>query len=185
MGDRQELERQLEAAAADLHALLAGLTEAQINWRPGPDRWSIGDCVSHLNVSDRAVLPALDRAIESAVAHGWKAQGSFRHGWFTRWMIRSMEPPVTRRFRTFPVFAPVDARHDAAMLLADFAATRAELRERLARADGLDWGRTRVTSPVSRWLRLPFGGYLAFLLAHDRRHLWQARQVRNDPAFPA
>jgi hypothetical protein len=28
------------------------------------------------------------------------------------------------------------------------------------------------------------GGTLAFLAAHDRRHMWQAVQIRNCPRFP-
>ena len=92
---------------------------------------------------------------------------------------------MQRRMKTFPVFQPVSARHDAAALIAEFRAARAELRERLARAEGIDWGRAKVVSPASRFFRLPFGAYVAFLLAHDRRHLWQAREVRNQPGFPA
>jgi hypothetical protein len=34
-------------------------------------------------------------------------------------------------------------------------------------------------------VRLPLGAYFHFILAHDRRHLWQARQVRNAAGFPA
>jgi len=30
---------------------------------------------------------------------------------------------------------------------------------------------------VSRFFRMPLGGYFAFLLARDRRHLWQARRA--------
>jgi hypothetical protein len=31
---------------------------------------------------------------------------------------------------------------------------------------------------------MPLGGQLLLATTHDRRHLWQAEQVRNDPAFP-
>jgi len=31
---------------------------------------------------------------------------------------------------------------------------------------------------------MPLGAYFAFVLAHDRRHLWQARNVRTAPEFP-
>ncbi len=55
--------------------------------------------------------------------------------------------------------------------------------KRLMRADGLDLARVRVISPVSRCFRLPLGAYFAFVMAHDRRHLWQARQVRTLPGF--
>jgi hypothetical protein len=183
--ERDDLERQLAAIATEADAVLAGLTEAQVNWRPSPERWSIGECISHLNVGIRVVLPALDHAIESARERGWTGTGPFRYGWLASLMVRSQEPPVKRRIRTWPIIQPVTERHDAARLQAEFHAVRRELRERLTRAAGLDWKRAKVQSPVSRFVRMPFGAYLAFLLAHDRRHLWQARGVRNQPGFPA
>ncbi len=183
--DRQDFERQLDNATADAGQLLDGLTAEQVNFRPAHGGWSVGECVSHLNVGIRAVLPALDQAIATARAQGRTGTGPFRYGWIARWAVRSAEPPVRRRFRTFPVFEPDAGGHEAAALLREFTAARTALRERLARAEGLDWRRFRVVSPASRMFRLPFGAYVAFLLAHDRRHLWQARQVRNDSAFPA
>ena len=183
--DRPDLEQQLDRSIEAARAVLDGLTLDQVNWRPAPDRWSIGECISHLNVSIRAVLPALDRAIETARERDFTGTGTGRTGWFANWMVRAQEPPVKRRVKTFPVFQPVATRHDAARLLPEFRAVRSELRERLARAEGIDWGRAKVVSPASRFFRLPFGAYVAFLLAHDRRHLWQAREVRNHPGFPA
>lgn len=183
--DRLDLEQQIDAATTAARGLLEELTPAQVNWLPAPGRWSVGECISHLNVGIRAVLPALDRTIDRARATGQTGQGPFRYSWIARMMIRSAEPPVRRRFKTFPVFEPERTAHDAAALLADFVAVRDELRARLARAEGLDWRRAKVTSPASRFFRMSIGAYVAFLLAHDRRHLWQAEQVRNDPGFPA
>ena len=54
-----------------------------------------------------------------------------------------------------------------------------QLAERVRRADGLDLTGNRTVSPVTRLLRMPLGAYLQFVIAHDRRHLWQARQVRK------
>ncbi len=48
-----------------------------------------------------------------------------------------------------------------------------------------DLKRAIVVSPVSRFVRMPLGGYLAFLLAHDRRHLWQARAALGSDSGPA
>jgi len=58
------------------------------------------------------------------------------------------------------------------------------LAERVRRSDGLDLARIRTISPVNRLVRLPLGAYFAFILAHNRRHLWQGRQVRASPDFP-
>jgi hypothetical protein len=38
---------------------------------------------------------------------------------------------------------------------------------------------------VVGWLRLPLGSGFALVVAHERRHLQQARNVVSDPAFPA
>ncbi len=68
-------------------------------------------------------------------------------------------------------------------VLPEFMAVRDQLADRVRRSDGLDLKRVRVVSPVTRLLRLPLGAYLRFVIAHDRRHLWQAQQVRHTPGF--
>lgn len=178
----QELLRQLEAIKDEGQAVCAGLSASQFNWRPGEGRWSVAECLVHLNRSVTATLPAFDRAIQQGRAKGRvaKGQGPSRYGWFSRWMIGSMEPPPKRRMKTFAIFAvPVGGTHAVATVLPEFIAVRDQLAERVRRADGLDLQGNRTVSPVTRLLRLPLGAYLQFVVTHDRRHLWQARQVRN------
>jgi uncharacterized damage-inducible protein DinB len=184
--DLQEMSRQLEAIKADGQALCAGLSESQFNWRPGEGRWSIAECLVHLNRSVTATLPAFDRAISEGRAKGRTAEGGgpARYGWFSRWMIGSMEPPPKRRMKTFPIFqVPVGGTHAIARVLPEYIAVRDQLAERVRQADGLDLTKNRTVSPVTRLLRMPLGAYLQFVITHDRRHLWQARQVRNAPGF--
>jgi hypothetical protein len=183
----QDLLRQIDAIKADGHAVCAGLSESQFNWRPGEGRWSIAECIVHLNKSVAATLPAFDRAIAEGRAKGRlaKSDAPSRYGWFSRWMIGSMEPPPKRRMKTFPIFAvPVGGTHSMTTVLPEFVAVRDQLAERVRRAEGLDLQGNRTVSPVTRLLRMPLGAYLRFVVAHDRRHLWQARQVRNALSAP-
>ena len=178
-----ELQAHLDAidrVKADARTLVAGLGDEQLHRRPAPERWSIIECLAHLNTTIRATLPAFDRSIADARARGLTAPGggAFRYGWFANWMIRSMEPPPKRRMRTFPIFMPA-ANPPSAATLADFFVVRDELAARLRQADGLDLKRARVVSPVSRFFRMPLGGYFAFVIAHERRHIWQAQRVRE------
>jgi hypothetical protein len=178
--DIEDLLRQIEVVKADAPSVCAGLTESQFNWRPGPDRWSIAECLVHLNLSVDHTLPAFDRAIAQGRAKEHLNAGPFRYGWFTSWNVRFMEPPVKRRMKTFKLLqVPPGASHAQGRVLADFLALRDQLAERVRQADGLDLRRIRVVSPVSWFFRLPLGGYFRFVVAHDRRHLWQARQVRS------
>jgi hypothetical protein len=168
--------RQIEAIKADARALLAGVSRDDFNRRPGPKRWSVAQCFDHLNTL-RKVFPAIDRAIDEAERRGLASPGPFRYGWFARWNVRSMEPPPRFRMRTFKLLLPRDTPLDRDDVLREFVELRDQFAARVRRADGLDLKRAVVVSPLSRFFRLPLGAYVAFMLAHDRRHLWQARKV--------
>jgi hypothetical protein len=174
--------RQIEAIKAEARALVAALSEDQLNRRPGPKRWSVAQCLHHLNAI-RTILPAIDRTIEAAERRGLRSPGPFRYGWFARWSVRAMEPPPRFRMRTVTKLLPRDTPLRAGDVLSEFLELREKLGERVRRSDGLDLKRAVVVSPVNRLVRLPLGAYFAFLLAHDRRHLWQARQVVVELGF--
>jgi hypothetical protein len=46
-------------------------------------------------------------------------------------------------------------------------------------ADGLDLRRVKVPTPITSLLKLSLGGSLAMAAAHERRHMAQARRVRE------
>ena len=175
--------RQLDAIRADARQLVAGLSDAEFNRRPAAGRWSAAECLDHLNTL-RKILPAIDRAITHAAARGLRSEGPFHYGWFARWMIRSFEPPPQRRFRNPRLLEPAHQPLAPDAVLREFLSLRDALTRRVQQADGLDLERVIVVSPVSRFFRMPLGGYFAFLLAHDRRHLWQARQALGAGAAP-
>ena len=181
--DTQSMLDQIEAIKKQGAALAADLSETQFNWRPAPGRWSIAQNLNHLNVGDLQVLPAFDRAIEQGRSRGKRSAGPFRYGWFSRMMIASMEPPPRIRMKT-PLKGSAGEDHRAGDVLPEFIRVRDLLAERVRRSDGLDLAGIRTISPVNRLIRLPLGAYFAFILAHDRRHLWQGRQVRNSAGFP-
>jgi len=175
--------RELQAVRRDAAGLLDGLTGAQLAWQPEPGRWSVGENVSHLRTLNTRYLEAVDRAIADARARGRTGFGAYRPGLVGGFMTRLMEPPVKRRIKTFPVFVTGGA-HDWAAELAGYHATHEALEARLHAAGGIDLNRARVVSPATKLLRLKLGDVFALLLAHDRRHLWQIRQLRAAPSFP-
>jgi hypothetical protein len=98
-------------------------------------------------------------------------------------MVTSMEPPVKWRMKTNRMFEPTREQLRREAVLAELIASRGRILERVRQSVGLNIKRAIVVSPVSRLIRVPLGAYLAFLAAHDRRHLWQARQVREASGF--
>lgn len=181
-----ELEGYLDQVVSikqDAPGICANLSDAQFNWRPGPNRWSIAGCFDHLITAARLFMPTFDQAIANARGRGLTATGPFTYPLLERLFLMAMEPHPKLRFRAPAAFAP--APHGtAAALTSEFVEWQDRLAERILQADGLDLRRARQQSAAARWLTYCLGTGFAVMLAHERRHLRQARQVRTDRAFP-
>jgi len=173
---------QLLAVDQDIPGLAGGLSPARFNWRPAANRWSIGQCLEHLNLTTERYVPALRKAVSDARAKGLVRGGPYSLGWFERWFLKGMEPPPRWRTRTGKAFIAA-GELDPATTVQRAHALHQDLAGCIRDAEGLDLQKIRVKSqfgPV--WFSL--NGTFAIMLAHERRHLWQAREVRNDRAFP-
>ena len=179
----KQLTAQLNAIRLRARQLLVGLSPAQLTRRPDPTRWSIAECVVHLNMSAADYLPLIAAAIDKAKRENLTGNGPFNPGWMGRFLINSMEPPPKRRFKAPEKIAHPVPVGDDAKLLADFLKTQDEL-ERLAKeAEGLNLEKIKIQSPYAWWLRLRLCAVFPFVFAHERRHLWQAEQVKRQLAL--
>jgi len=169
---------QLLSIRQQVPGLVAGLSDAQFAWSPGSKRWSMAHCFDHLNATARSYVPAMDRTIEDARAHGLTGPGPFTYPLFERLFLASNEPPPRLRMKAPKLIVPAPAK-PMAEIVAEFMDWQEQLGERIRRADGLDLRRARGKSPLLSVLSLSLGAMFAITLAHERRHLWQARQVRN------
>lgn len=178
---------EFDAISADADSLLASLSDSQFYWAPDVDTWSVAQCFEHLNVTARSYLPMLDESIASAKRFGVYATGPFRYRWFSRYFVKSMEPPVRRRFKAPAVFQPAPRtapQRKRVEIEAGFRGYQVQFVDRLRQANGVDLAKARVQSPANRWIRLELGAGFALMAAHERRHLWQARRLTARPDFP-
>ena len=179
--------RQFEQLADDADAIAASLSDAQFSWAPplakGGFGWSIAQCIDHLNVSARLYLPQLDEGIANAIRQGRYSEGPFTYWWIARLFVKLLEPPPRFRSKTPAAFEPPSGRTRRAIMAA-FRAYQVQYIDRLRQANGLDLARARVRSPAVSWIIMPLGSGFAAMVAHEQRHLWQARRVMEHPQFP-
>jgi DinB family protein len=176
--DREACRAQLAANRDAARALFEGRTEAQLLWKPAPGAWSIAECMLHLNRAGRVYLGAIDRALGEGRRRGLAGDGPYRHPWFSRWFVASLEAPAKMRFKAPKIFAPAAAPAGSGRaILEEFQALGGDVGERLDASRGLDLGRVRVVSPVTPLVRLSLGMAFSLLATHERRHLDQARRV--------
>ena len=176
----QEMEQNITRA----EAVSSGLDDSAFNWRPGPHKWSIAQCLEHLCLINEMDLPHLDRCIAEARRNGWLSAGPYDYGFLTRWFIATIEPPVKRRFPAPSRYLPPPADVSRETALRRYGEVTREMIARLKAADGLDLSKARTVLPAIPLLKMPLGGRFALMTSHDRRHLWQAEGVRRNSAFP-
>ncbi len=180
----EDLRKQFNAIQEDAQRLIAALNHAQFNWNPQPGVWSIAECFDHLNISGNLYLPMIDAQIKAGREKELFGTEPFRYGWFNNWFVRSLEPPVKTKFKAPKVFVPKPDK-PLQETVSEFIQVQARCLKRLVEANGLDLRHIKVQSPATKLIHLSLGKAFAMVAAHERRHLWQARQVMKLANFPA
>jgi hypothetical protein len=173
---------QLAVLKADAVELVSGLRESQFNWRPTPQGWSMAECLLHLNIVGDRYVRIFEKALENAKRGGVRANSAYGHGPLARWILAHTEPPARRRYKTARSLTPSSGQPITAVL-PTFLHLQDQLALEIERSEGIDLRRIRVPAPGLP-LRFNLLLTLEWLVAHERRHLWQARQVREHPGFP-
>jgi hypothetical protein len=167
-----------DAARDRLHTLAAEVPDRLWTLRPSAERWSIAECVAHLNLTAQAFLPLLDDALARAPRLDPPASRRLRRdlvGWLL-WTV--MGPPVRTRTRTAGAFVPASdlAPRD---VVAVFDRLQEAQAARARAADGLAIDRVRIVSPFNARVKYNLYAALTILPRHQHRHLWQAEQARR------
>ena len=141
-------------------------------------------CFEHLNLAAAQLfIPGIDGAMARARADGLTSNGPFAYSAFERWCVRTNDAPARMRFKAPRRVSPA-AGKPLDQIRTEFLHCQDELGQRILRADGLDLRRAKYKSPIPL-VSWSLGTFFQVMLAHERRHIWQARQVRQNPAFPA
>lgn len=175
--DLQSILNELDRTDEEARQLVSSLSDAQLNWRPSPTAWSVVQCLAHLGQMNSVLTAALRTAVRQANRNSAMPRKPIQPGWFGRWFVSQMDAPPRRKLKT-PKQGIPEARKSKEEILKSFIAAHDELRSLIHEARDLDLNRIRFHNPFIGLLRYTVGTALLVIGAHDRRHLWQARQVR-------
>jgi hypothetical protein len=165
----------------DAKILSGDLSNEQINQRPQPGKWSIAECIDHLTITNNTYYHVAKPAIEDAILNGKFGEVKIKLGIIGK-IFMKFEPPPKLRMKTPKLFNPSPKKQkifDKEILLKDFIESKMKMIELMERADGLNLNKIKMHSPVSKLFRVKLGDYFTIMAPHDRRHLWQAAQVKT------
>jgi hypothetical protein len=174
---------ELGSIAREVQATFGGLIDHQLNWRPGLNRWSVAQCFVHLLMTNELMFRASEDALKgTAPASLWRRL-PFLPRIFGPMLIRSQSPTSARKFVASPNAQPAtsDIPADVVHRFVDQQRHAVSLVERL---DEPSAARAIMTSPFAKVVTYSVLDGWRLVVAHDRRHMEQARRVMSLPEFP-
>ena len=166
----------LKITQENLHQSVSGLSVSQLTFKPGPDRWSIAECVEHIALIEQGILGAVQAGMNAPADADRRAQ------------IRVSDVDVVRavRSRTTTLaapapFVPTNRFGDTEAALRAFDEYRAATIAFVQTAPG------DFRQHYFRHLALGLlDAYQAVLLmaAHVERHRKQIEAVKVSPDYP-
>ena len=157
---------------------VAGLSEAQLAFKPGPDRWSISQCLEHIIKTETLLFAYAKKTLEQQPNPERKGDVKMSDDDLIKGMTdRSSKAKASEELSPEEVGMYASGKEALKELKKQRKDLLAYIRE-----TSVDAMRNRITDS-------PFGavdGYhsLLYIPAHTARHTLQIEEVKADPNFP-
>lgn len=185
-----ELERLTLRLSEIVQRDFAPLENKQLNWRPTPTRWSILECLLHLNYFAKHYQSPLEHRLKSAQYN--TPAPYFSNSWLGKHYVQKYQLPSDNHLKKLwetPIqyAPPTTDKHselNGQQILSDFEKQQQKLLEFIQNAHLVHLQRTKI--PTFWWglIRLSLGELLQILVYHNERHIVQAQRVLYHDHFP-
>jgi DinB superfamily len=175
-GERDRAMSHLHATRKVFLDSVAGLSEAQWNFKPAPQRWSIAECAEHIAVSDDSLFELIRQMMKSPAAPEKKAEARGKDE-----MILKMLPDRSVKATAPEFLQPKRRWPNQPDLIAHFKQSRDR---------NIAYIQTTEDDMRSHFRDHPMlktiDAYQMMLLlsAHCERHTLQINEVKADPNYP-
>ncbi len=167
---------QISEIIENVHAAFSNLPFEDFNFKLNRQKWSIGECLDHLIVTGERYLERISNEVDSAKKKKIFSDTIYKPRFIQRKFIKFLEPPYKLKVKTFSVFEP-GSNLNKEKILTEFGMLQNKLINQIRETKGLDLKKIFIISPVSRFVKLEIGEAFYLLIVHERRHIWQAKQI--------
>ncbi len=179
-----ELIAAAEQMAADTQATFGRLTAAQLNWKPSPEQWSVGQCFDHLRATKEPYFQIIEQVLDGTKPSSIWEKLPFWPGFLGKQFIKAMLPETKRRVKTRPPFEPAQSAIDP-QIIPTFIAQERRWIDAIQRTPAIDSAKVIITSPVAAVVTYSLLDAMRLASVHERRHFQQAERVMQMAEFPA
>ncbi len=136
--------------------------------------WSIAQCLEHLNRYGRYYLPQIKKGLDS---YNGTSCDTFKSTWFGNYFTKMMDPQTgKRKLKAFKNYIP-SRNINAHAVVAEFIDQQELLLSYIQQARQADLNTIRIPVSILKFVRMKLGDVFQFVIAHNQRHVLQARRV--------
>ena len=151
--------------------------ESDLNWKEHQAKWSILECLEHLNRYSLYYNAEFKKAIARTITSN-NDQHQAKSTWMGRKFIAMMHPDNTTKHKTFARMNPTEGSLKKEGIVR-FLKNQQELLDILELASKVDLNKASIPVEFFKILRMNLGDALQFVIVHEQRHLKQAAAVRS------
>jgi hypothetical protein len=173
--ERSKALKYLEKTEAGVLAATKGLSEAQWNFKPGPDRWSVAEVTEHIAAAEDSLLKMVQDKVMSAPPRSDPSEAKA----IDAFVLQAI-PDRSHKAQAPEPLRPTNRFGSPQESLKHFKESRAKTVAFLKDTHDL---RAHAADSV---LGKKLDGYewALFIAAHSERHTKQIDEVKADPNFP-
>lgn len=169
----QRLDDVVEQHIADAVALFQNSDNEFLNRPSATGGWSIAQCLDHLNSYGHYYLPRMREKLRVALPDEKKG---FTSTWMGAYFTKMMDPETgKRKYKAFKGHIP-PSELDSAAVVSEFILQQEELLYLLRDGMRKDLDALRIPISVLPVIRMKIGDVFQFLIAHNERHMRQAKR---------
>jgi len=172
--DRGKGVKYLQQTRDGIVAATKGLSEAQLKFKPAPDRWSVAEVLEHITLAEDFLFQNVSENVMKAPAGSADRDLAKIDG-----MVLAMIPDRSHKAQAPPPLVPT-GRWTPAEMLSHFQSSRAKTIEFMESQP--DLRAHAIDSPLG--MQLDAYEWLLFVAAHSDRHTKQILEVKADANFP-
>lgn len=173
--DKEKALALLESSKKGVLAATKGLSEAQWNFKPAPEKWSIAECMEHIAAAEDFIRGQIEQGVMKAPAAPDRDIAKIDAG------ILAMVPDRSNKVQAPDPLKPTNRFGSPEASIKHFEASRAITEDFLKKT--ADLRGHAVDSPVGgKWDAYEF---ILLIGAHSERHTKQIEEVKSSPGYPA
>ena len=173
---------QFQEITNEVKADFGKLTSEQLNWKPGAESWSVGQCLDHLIKSNEEFFPELDQLAAGTRKNSFWQKWSPLSGVAGAFLVNSLKKDSQKVKTNQKMTPPSDIEDD---IVERFERHQEEFVQKIHKTDNVDWNRVVLTSPFVKIMTYKMNVGLIALIEHEKRHVRQAKRVMEmDWAVP-